>query len=157
MIMDVLRVPSTFYWKILIKWCGIIWCARFALALWPSCWYIYCVFKVRKTISYFHLARKTISFFHMARKSMSCFHMVRKTISYFHMVRKTISCFHMVRKTIWCIHIDSRDVVITLNFENFQLMLKIHILGIACEIAVRWMPRGVTDDKSTLVQVMAWC
>ena len=28
---------------------------------------------------------------------------------------------------------------------------------ISCEIALRWMSRDLTDDKSTLVQVMAWC
>ena len=28
---------------------------------------------------------------------------------------------------------------------------------ISCEIALRWMPPDLTDDKSTLVQVMAWC
>ena len=30
-------------------------------------------------------------------------------------------------------------------------------LGISYEIALRWMPPGLSDDKSTLVQVMAWC
>ena len=25
------------------------------------------------------------------------------------------------------------------------------------EIALRWMPLDLTDDKSTLVQVLAWC
>ena len=29
--------------------------------------------------------------------------------------------------------------------------------GISFEIALRWMPLDLTDDKSTLVQVMAWC
>ena len=29
--------------------------------------------------------------------------------------------------------------------------------GIFGEIALRWMPLDLTDDKSTLVQVMAWC
>ena len=29
--------------------------------------------------------------------------------------------------------------------------------GISYEIAFRWMPLDLTDDKSTLVQVMAWC
>ena len=29
--------------------------------------------------------------------------------------------------------------------------------GILCEIAIRWMSLNLTDDKSTLVQVMAWC
>ena len=27
----------------------------------------------------------------------------------------------------------------------------------SCKIALRWMPLDLTDDKSTLVQVMAWC
>ena len=29
--------------------------------------------------------------------------------------------------------------------------------GISYEIALRWMPLDLTDDTSTLVQVMAWC
>ena len=29
--------------------------------------------------------------------------------------------------------------------------------GISCEIALRWMPLDLTDEKSTLDQVMAWC
>ena len=29
--------------------------------------------------------------------------------------------------------------------------------GISYEIALRWIPLDLTDDKSTLVQVMAWC
>ena len=29
--------------------------------------------------------------------------------------------------------------------------------GISCELALRWMSLALTDDKSTLVQVMAWC
>ena len=29
--------------------------------------------------------------------------------------------------------------------------------GISYEIALRWMPLDLTDDKSTLGQVMAWC
>ena len=28
---------------------------------------------------------------------------------------------------------------------------------ISCKIALRWMPLDLTDDKSTLVQVMTWC
>ena len=29
--------------------------------------------------------------------------------------------------------------------------------GISYEIALRWMPLDLTDDESTLAQVMAWC
>ena len=29
--------------------------------------------------------------------------------------------------------------------------------GISCEIALTWMSLDLTDDQSTLVQVMAWC
>ena len=49
------------------------------------------------------------------------------------------------------------------RFEwNFMLMIfkLISVIGgwgISCEIALRWMPLALTDDKSTLVQVMAWC
>ena len=30
-------------------------------------------------------------------------------------------------------------------------------LGTRCEIFLRWMPPSFSDEKSTLVQVMAWC
>ena len=36
-------------------------------------------------------------------------------------------------------------------------MLSINGWGIAFEIALSWLSQGFADDKSTLVQVMAWC
>ena len=59
-------------------------------------------------------------------------------------------------------------VVISLNsldpggFEQnfryviFKLISVTDGWGISCKIALRWMPQYLTDDKSTLVQVMAW-
>ena len=46
-----------------------------------------------------------------------------------------------------------------LNFRsvNFKPVLVIDGWGIYCEIATRWLPLDLTDDKSTLFQVMAWC
>ena len=38
-----------------------------------------------------------------------------------------------------------------------QIILVIDGWGISCGLALRWMPLELTDDKSTLVQVMAWC
>ena len=39
----------------------------------------------------------------------------------------------------------------------FKLILMIGDWGIFCKIALKWMSMDLTDDKSTLVQVMAWC
>ena len=39
----------------------------------------------------------------------------------------------------------------------FKLALVNGVWGISYEIALRWMPLDLIDDKSTLVQVMAWC
>ena len=39
----------------------------------------------------------------------------------------------------------------------FNLILLIGIFILSKDNALRWMPRDLTDDKSTLVQVMAWC
>ena len=39
----------------------------------------------------------------------------------------------------------------------FKLTLVNGGLGISHEISLRWMPLDLTGDKSTLVQVMAWC
>ena len=43
-----------------------------------------------------------------------------------------------------------RKVIFKLNLVNGGW-------GISYKIALRWMPQDLTDDKSTLVQVMAWC
>ena len=39
----------------------------------------------------------------------------------------------------------------------FNFVLLIGILRSLYDNALRWMPQSITDDKSTLVQVMAWC
>ena len=39
----------------------------------------------------------------------------------------------------------------------FQIISVIGGWDISCELALRWMSLDLTDDKSTLVQVMAWC
>ena len=38
-----------------------------------------------------------------------------------------------------------------------QIISMIDGWGISCELALRWMSLDLTDEKSTLVQVMAWC
>ena len=38
-----------------------------------------------------------------------------------------------------------------------MLILIIDGGGVSYEIALRWLPLNFSDDKSTLVQVMAWC
>ena len=45
------------------------------------------------------------------------------------------------------------------DFKNviFNLALLIGISKSSYDNVLRWMPRDLTDDKSTLVQVMAWC
>ena len=43
-----------------------------------------------------------------------------------------------------------------LKLVIFKLFSSINILSISYEIVFRWMPQGLTD-KSTLVQIMAWC
>ena len=39
----------------------------------------------------------------------------------------------------------------------FNLVLLIGIFRSSHDNALQWMPQDVTDDESTLVQVMAWC
>ena len=39
----------------------------------------------------------------------------------------------------------------------FNLVLLVGIFTSVKDNAMQWMPRDLTDDKSTLVQVMAWC
>ena len=43
------------------------------------------------------------------------------------------------------------------RFLIFQIVSVIDGQGISCETALRWMSLDLIDDKSSLVQVMAWC
>ena len=45
------------------------------------------------------------------------------------------------------------------NFRHliFRIISVIDGWGISSELALRWMSLDLTEDKSTLVQVMAWC
>ena len=45
------------------------------------------------------------------------------------------------------------------NFKRIfsEGMSLIKFMNISVEIALRWMPLNTFDEKSTLVQVMAWC
>ena len=47
------------------------------------------------------------------------------------------------------------------QFNLGKVIFKLNLVnvgwGISYEIALRWMSQDLTDDKSTLIQVMAWC
>ena len=58
-----------------------------------------------------------------------------------------------VNLTHW--FLEDADVI--LNIVIFKLTSMVDILSTWCEIALRWIPQDFTDDKSTLVHVMAWC
>ena len=47
----------------------------------------------------------------------------------------------------WC---DFKNVI-------FNLVLLVGIFKFSYDNVLRWMPQDLTDDKSTLGQVMAWC
>ena len=55
--------------------------------------------------------------------------------------------FHLAPGRSEC---DSKNAI-------FNLVLLFGILRSSHDNALRWMPQDLTDDKSTLVQVMAWC
>ena len=43
------------------------------------------------------------------------------------------------------------------RYVIFKLTSMFNSWSITSEIVLRWMPQDLTDDKSTLVQAMAWC
>ena len=53
--------------------------------------------------------------------------------------------------------LDPGRFQIEFRLAIFRLILVKDGWGIPYEIALRWMPLDLTDDESTLVQVMAWC
>ena len=52
-------------------------------------------------------------------------------------------------------HLGNLDEILGPFF--FQIISVIDGWVISCEVALRWMSLDLADDKSTLVQVMAWC
>ena len=43
------------------------------------------------------------------------------------------------------------------RFVIFNVILEVDGQGISYEIILRWMSQDLSDDKSTLIQAMAWC
>ena len=78
---------------------------------------------------------------------------------YFHqfeMLLKVVMC------DVWCSHCCYNSLVPGRFYWNFgkiifKLILMIGGWAIFKKIALRWMSQDRIDDKSTLVQVMAWC
>ena len=69
-------------------------------------------------------------------------------------------CIHVCKETIkhWYLtHWPLADLREIWEKVIFKLILMIGGWGIFCKIALRWMSMDLTDDKSTLVQMMAWC
>ena len=76
-------------------------------------------------------------------------------------LKKKFSC-------LWLASVPGYEVLYVLNSSGeicgwnlklviLNLMSRINILSIFCEIALRWMPQALIGDYSTLVQVMALC
>ena len=60
------------------------------------------------------------------------------------------------RSGVWIYQIVTGRTSVV-GVPSTHLVLLIDGWGISCEVALRWMSRDLTDDKSALVQVMVWC
>ena len=82
-----------------------------------------------------------------------CFHLM--TSSWLTKFCDTTPCH---KATIGCLtHWPLGKFEWNFRYLIFQIISVIDGWGISCELALRWMSLDLTDDKSTLVQVMAWC
>ena len=70
-----------------------------------------------------------------------------------------VSRCHTMPKYHWCYVNSLTPGRPGCHFKTaiFNLVLLIGIFTSSKDDALRWMPRNLTDDKSTLVQVIAWC
>ena len=57
----------------------------------------------------------------------------------------------------WTLLSGLLDVTVILKLWSSNASYSKINWGTCCEIAVRWMPQNITDEKSTLVQVTVWC
>ena len=70
---------------------------------------------------------------------------------------------------IYHLHLTTLVLIENMRFTHWSLgdvvaiwpkpdyMLHIKFVGTICETALRWMRKSTCDEKSTLVQAMAWC
>ena len=64
---------------------------------------------------------------------------------------------YMLTLTLWVNSLAPGKFEWNFRYLIFQIILVIDGWVISCELALRWMPLDLIDDKSTLVLVMAWC
>ena len=73
---------------------------------------------------------------------------------------------HTMAASIDCRVLKTNDTINSLvpvrcsnNFKSiiFKLTIQNSTLGTHSKIILRWMPKNLTSERSTLVQVMAWC
>ena len=57
----------------------------------------------------------------------------------------------------WLLTHCSLEDMTTILKNNFKYISVSDILGISSQIALKWMPKELIDDKSSMVQVIAWC
>ena len=77
-----------------------------------------------------------------------------------------LGCHHMLTKLPWLYLIGPLEISMQFCINNFQAYFSDWIFKlisvidgwyITSEIVLRWMSLDLSDDKSILVQVMAWC
>ena len=77
--------------------------------------------------------------------------------SYFVFYGCYLDCVIVVWATGCIIYLASGKFKWNLRLVISELTSVVDSWGSSCKIALRWMSLDLTDDKSALVQVMAWC
>ena len=65
--------------------------------------------------------------------------------------------FNFMNSSWTLTHWPLEDLTNNFGSKIFKLIPQNSSLGACCEIAPRWLPQNLSNEKSTLVQVMAWC
>ena len=66
-------------------------------------------------------------------------------------------CWFLISDILW--HLPSRVRFPRMNWNEiiFKIILATDGRWFSCELSLKWRPLDLTVDKSTLVQVIAWC
>ena len=79
------------------------------------------------------------------------------TSHYLKQCRPTLLIYKWITRPWWINSLAPGKFEWNFRYLIFQIISVIDGWVISCELALRWMSLNLTDDKSTLVQVMAWC
>ena len=104
-----------------------------------------------------HLTRFFFKFFQPSNHSLATFQYIYTYLWHMYPISEIMYRARKVSSGSLLTHWPLGDLNVILKMQSSILVYFIGIFKSSYDNVLKWMPQDLTDDKSTLVQVMAWC